>query len=329
MLRLPRVLPLRVTFQTAEPQRLPAFLGSALHGALGRALYRTVCVFPRRDACRGCPLYARCAYPSLLETPAPPAIEALRSAGIRDQAPRPLVLAPEPGWTRPSGHPFRLDAGHEVPLRITLIGPAVDDLAVVVVALQAVARRGLGIPENASVQAEARQHRAALQLASVTTADGRHVVYDAANDMFAPSVDSVAADETAAEAIEIELVSPLRLKDNGRLAATITPTLFFRTLARRANALSLLYGSKSPAVDEAEVASHAATIVAEHATLRRVHVQRYSTRQQQRMQWPGLTGRLRWRGTALRPLWPLLRFGERVQVGKGTALGFGRYRIVA
>ncbi len=326
---LPTVLPLRVTFRTLEPQRLPPFLGSALHGVLGRALYRTVCAFPRREACPGCPLYARCAYPSLFETPAPPAIEALRSAGIRDQAPRPLVLAPEPGWTRASGNPHRLDTGSDVPLRLTLIGPAITDLAVVVVALQALAQRGLGIPENRWTEAETSRRRAALRLATVTTGDGRHVVYDGASDTYAAPADSAVPEETATDAIEIELVTPLRLKDKARLANTVTPTLFFRTLARRVNALNLLYGSKSPAVDEAEVAMHAATVIEEYVSLRRIHVQRYSARQRQRMQWPGLIGRLHWRGAALRPLWPLLRFGERVQVGKGTALGFGRYRIVA
>jgi len=63
------------------------------------------------------------------------------------------------------------------------------------------------------------------------------------------------------------------------------------------------------------------------ADLRRVHVTRYSARQRQRMTWPGLMGRVAWHGPALPAIWPLLRFGEQVQVGKGTALGFGRYRL--
>jgi hypothetical protein len=327
-LALPPVVSLRATFTTGEPQRLPPFLGSAAHGALARALYRTVCVFPRREACPGCPLYVRCAYPSLFETPAPPAMEALTSAGIRDQAPRPLVLSPEPGWTRGSGHPFRLDAGVDVPLRLTLIGPAINDLAVVVVALQGVARRGLGVPENASASEEHPRRRTPLTLATVASSDGRHIVYDGSSDTYHGASGAVAADDNpAAEIVEIELVTPLRLKESGRLADTVTPALFFRTLARRANALSLLYGSGSPAVDETEVDAQAASLVVEEATLRRVHVRRYSARQRQRMQWPGLMGRLRWRGPGLVPLWPLLRFGEYIQVGKGTALGFGRFTV--
>ena len=112
---LPPVLPLRVTMRAAEAQLVPAFAGSALHGALGRALWKTVCAFPRRRECAGCPLFNRCAYPALFASCAP-TIEGLEQVGIREQAPRPMVLAPEPGWTLPSGHPRLIAQGAENPL---------------------------------------------------------------------------------------------------------------------------------------------------------------------------------------------------------------------
>ncbi|MBI4517322.1 MAG: CRISPR system precrRNA processing endoribonuclease RAMP protein Cas6 [Deltaproteobacteria bacterium] len=347
---LPPVLPLTVTLRTAEPQRLPPFLGSALHGALGGALYRTVCAFPKRERCPGCPLYARCAYAALFETPAgverrstpqgerercPTPLEggsaapaaandALHAAGIRDQAPRPLVLASEPGWTRTSGNPFRLAADCDVPFRLTLIGRAIDDLPVVIVALQAMARRGLGIPEERERDGE--RHRAAMQLVGVTT-DSAHVVYDAESERFNPPPTAPAPDSGGAGEATIEFVTPLRLKHQGRLAGTVTPPLFFDTLAQRANALAVLFGDNAAAVDRAAAVAAAHDVAVVATRLRRVHVTRYSARQRQRMQWPGLMGTLHWRGGALRELWPLLHFGERVQVGKGTALGFGRYML--
>jgi hypothetical protein len=62
---------------------------------------------------------------------------------------------------------------------------------------------------------------------------------------------------------------------------------------------------------------------------RLVHVRRFSSRQGQKMDLPGVIGHFWWRGgSALDGLWPLLRFGELVQVGKGAALGFGRYVMV-
>ena len=337
----PPVLSLRVTLATAEPQVLPPFLGSALHGALGRALYKTVCTFPRQPTCTGCPLVRRCSYPALFQTPAPQA-ETLRAAGIRDQAPRPLVLAPDAGWTRSSGKPFRLKANTDIPFRITLIGRAIDDVAVMVVALQTMSRRGLGIPlslatgtternkRRASAEAggTAKSYRPALRLACVSTTDGAHAVYDGASDAYTPSPQPPSDVVDAAERATFELVTPLRLKHSGRFANTLAPVEFFCALARRANALGVLHGS-GLAVNETEVAGQAAEIRAEHAALRLVHVTRYSATQRQRMQWPGLMGRLRWHGAGLPALWPLLRFGELVQVGKGATLGFGRYQVVA
>lgn len=59
----------------------------------------------------------------------------------------------------------------------------------------------------------------------------------------------------------------------------------------------------------------------------RVSVRCYSIWQKRRMEWPGLMGKMVWRGPTLAALWPLLRFGEAVQIGKATTLGFGRYRL--
>jgi len=343
-----------------------------LHGTLARALHHAVCVFPKRARCPGCPLLARCTYPALFETPTN-GDETLRAAGIRDQAPRPLVLAPEAGWTRSSGHPVALPADAEVPARITLIGRAIDDLPILVVALQHAAKRGLGVRDAARHNEDARQ-RAALHLVQITTGDDERIVYDATTDAYTPvpqslstfsgstlrqaqgewetlySMDSATVRAEALEArlrigqqspqpaagtgsgsgadtVALTFVTPLRLKQEGRFLSTVTPRDCCMALARRANALSLLHGSGEPAVDEAAIAHLAANVVVEETHLRRVHVTRYSARQRQRVQWPGLMGPMRWRGGALQDLWPLLRFGELVQVGKGAALGFGRYQI--
>ncbi|MFN8627784.1 MAG: CRISPR system precrRNA processing endoribonuclease RAMP protein Cas6 [Candidatus Binatia bacterium] len=323
----PSVLPLRVTFRTAEPQRLPPFLGSALHGTLARALHHTVCVFPKRPRCPGCPLYARCTYPALFETPAN-GDETLRAAGIRDQAPRPLVLAPEPGWTRPSGHPFALAAEAEIPVRITLIGRATADLPILVVALQRTATRGLGL-RNSAGDEQSTPRRAALRLMRITTAEGEHVIYDAATDAFSPPPERKVRPESirGARTVSLTFVTPVRLKHQGRFLTTIAPPDLVAALARRANALSVLHGCGKSAIAEPTAIELAAGLVVEACRLRRVHVTRYSARQRQRMRWPGVMGEVRWQGDALRDLRPLLRFGELVQVGKGAALGFGRYEI--
>jgi CRISPR-associated endoribonuclease Cas6 len=326
--KLPAVLPLRVEFRAREPQLLPAFLGSALHGAVGRALWKTVCVFPRRHQCTGCPLVSRCAYPALFATSVPAAVE-LESLRIGEQAPRPLALSPEDGWTRPSGHPRRVDRGAIIPFRVTLIGPAIDDLALLVLALRRAAEDGIGKciqpPENPT-----RSH-ARAELVRITAKDESETIFDEADQRLRPATPSVLSlsRDAQIDRVGIRLITPLRLKRDGQVCGRPRPADFALALARRANALAALYGVGGKPADEAAVERAANSFEVEDFTTRLLHVRRYSARQGRKMDWPGVIGYFQWRGAPiLEELWPLLRFGELVQVGKGTALGFGRYIMV-
>ncbi|MGO9056352.1 MAG: CRISPR system precrRNA processing endoribonuclease RAMP protein Cas6 [Candidatus Binataceae bacterium] len=326
---LPPVLPLRVMMRAAEAQFVPAFPGSALHGALGRALWKTVCAFPRRRECAGCPLFNRCAYPALFASCAP-AIEGLDQLGIREQAPRPMVLAPEPGWTLPSGHPRLIAQGAEIPFRVTLIGRAIDDLPLLVVALRQMALSGIGRRPHPAANAS-RYARA--EIARIVSEDGGGTVYDAATELLStpsPAPPGALNHHSADGAgIEIRLVTPLRLKRDCKFQGRPSPVDFALTLARRANALAALYANDLHPIDEGEVERLAREVESEAPQTRLVHVRRYSARQGRRMEWPGVIGRLSWRGAAVDELWPLLKFGEMVQIGKGATLGFGRYVVAS
>ena len=250
--KLPPVLPLRVVFRAAQTQFVPAFPGSALHGALGRALWKTVCAFPRRRECAGCPLLNRCAYPALFATIAP-ADHRLERLGIRDQAPRPMVLAPEEGWTRPSGHPRLVEKGVEIPFRVTLIGRAIDDLALLVVALRKVAQGGIG--RSADGETNGPSRFAAAELAGITSGDGCEVIYDAADEQLrackpkGPFEASLPSQNV--NRIVIRLITPLRLKRDGKVCGRPDVADFAVALARRANALAVLNGTDEGPVDEA------------------------------------------------------------------------------
>jgi hypothetical protein len=55
--------------------------------------------------------------------------------------------------------------------------------------------------------------------------------------------------------------------------------------------------------------------------------QRYSSRQDRRMQWEGIAGRAVYDGD-LSPFWKFLKFGEHTHAGHGCTFGLGRYRIL-
>jgi hypothetical protein len=327
---LPTVTPLRVVMRTRVRQSIPAFPGSALHGALGHALWKTVCAFPQRRGCAGCPLLGRCAYPALFASHA--SNEALRHLGIREQTPHPMVLAPEDLESMPSGHPRSVGAHTELSFRLTLIGRALEELPLLVVALRQMADRGIGKPYDGAGTDEPRSY-AGAELIRITSHDGGHIVYDAGAQLF--SMPAAIAPHTIqchrgdVEQVAIRLLTPLRLKRNGKFQGRPSPADFLLTLARRANALASLYGCGRCLIDQREMQTAAAELKEEPPETRLVLVRRYSARQQRPMEWPGVIGVLRWRGAPLDWLIPLLKFGEIVQIGKGAALGFGRYTIQA
>jgi CRISPR-associated endoribonuclease Cas6 len=207
---------------------------------------------------------------------------------------------------------------------------AVNDLALLVVALRRMAESGIGKSQQES-ESDGRGSRrlARAELALITTTDGKQAIFNNESGLVQATVEA-AADALDRPTIgptraEIRLLSPLRIKRNGTITGRPSPTDFLVTLARRANALSVLFGKGAPAIDEREVEDMAAGIESETIEMQLVHVRRFSARQRAKMEWPGVIGTLVWRSPALGELWPLLRFGELVQVGKGTALGFGRY----
>jgi len=54
--------------------------------------------------------------------------------------------------------------------------------------------------------------------------------------------------------------------------------------------------------------------------------QRYSSRQDRRMEWEGIVGRATYEGD-FAPFWKFLRFGQYVHMGHGATFGLGRYRV--
>lgn len=332
---LPRALGLTVHLRAEERAEIPPFIGSALHGALGRAVWTVVCAFPRRRECGGCLLVSHCVYPRLFEPRAPDVAE-LRGLGIQSEAPRPLALGPEEGWTRKSGRPHRLAPGDPLPFRITLVGRAIHDLAYILVALGRMAERGLGRSlgvadrdSAAETDGSPTSRHGRFRLERVDDAASGTRIFDAESERVSKPRESMVPASPPPEAVEVVFVSPLRLKRNGRFTTRPSPAEVTRALARRAISLSTLYGEGGMAVWSGESAAvrAAESLTVESLETSLVHVERYSARQRARMSLPGIVGRARWRGGALRELWPLLLFGEVVQVGKGTALGFGRYRL--
>ena len=138
MVRLPELphLRLRATLVAEEPARLPPYKGSLLRGAFGHALRRAVCTMGPDQPCPSCSLRTACVYPRLFET----LIEGEPSPFLRGlaTAPRPYVFEPHDHQTCDYG------PGDELRFDLLLLGQAVDFQAYAVLAIERMARVGLG-----------------------------------------------------------------------------------------------------------------------------------------------------------------------------------------
>jgi len=297
----------RLTFQVAEPVRLPAYAGSAWRGAFGRALKRLVCV-TREPACEPCLLYRSCVYPYVFETPPDPAVGKLRKYTA---APHPFVLEPDLAQTG------ALPAGAAATLGVVLFGHGNRCLPYVLHALDQAGRRGVG-----------RGTLVLEQVEQAVAGDRWRGIY-APGEALTPAPPQVPPWPPCPDRFRLALETPLRLKQEGH---HLTPEAFqfgalFANLLRRISLLTAFHTDTPLETDFAGLTRAARSLAAAATRLRWHEWTRYSSRQDALLQMGGLLGEVTLAGAGLAPFWPYLWLGQWTHAGKGTSMGLGKYRV--
>jgi hypothetical protein len=298
----------RLEFSTERRIHLPEYAGSALRGAFGHALKQLACV-TGEPRCAGCALYRTCSYPAIFETPPPLHYGRRKLANV----PLPFIVEPPPWGERQHA------AGSALHFSTVLIGPALAQLPLVLLAWRRALQLGLG-PQ----QGTARLERVFVEgdpEPVLAGAAGR--VRPHAQHLPAPACDGAPA------SITLVFDTPLRLQRGGQLLGVgeLAVSDLLRALLRRTAELVELQLGGTLDVDFAALSAHAATITGEHQLVWRDWTRR-SSRQQQHMKFGGAAGRWTLRGD-LAPFWPVLHLGQWLHVGKNTTFGLGRYHIEA
>lgn len=299
----------RFAFRMRDTLRLPDYAGSLLRGQFGAALRRTACMTGAKT-CAGCPLLATCPYPAIFEAPAP------RDHALQkfSQIPNPYVIEPPALGTR------AVAAGEELSFGMVLVGRALDQLPLIVYALQRALRHGLG------------EERARGELQDIVWECGERAesVWDAAGGRVRahePSLDVPAFDDCTSACLRI--TTPLRLQDNGRPLRPheLSPRKLATALVRRVALLFELHADRPALGAQApQLARHAETLADERA-LTWYDWSRYSSRQRQAMTLGGVLGTWTLRGEVA-PLLPWLWLGQWLHAGKNATMGMGGYRLV-
>lgn len=306
-------LRLRLVLRAEEPAELPAYQGSMLRGAFGHVLRRLVCAMGPRQPCATCRLRRGCHYTRLFETfvegEPPPFLRGL------DTAPRPYVFEPDVTHLH-RGSP-RFDPGDPLRFDLLLLGQAVDLAGWALLALERMAESGLG----------ARRARFALdQVLAQDPVGGWVTLRDAGRwtgrDLPPPSVP--AENGLPKDRITLSFQTPVRLRVRGDVATGFSVRDLAFPMVRRVLELATFHvPGAEPDWTFRPLLQHAGTIRIAASDLRWFDWERYSNRQERKINMGGLIGTLDLEGD-LAPLAPLLRTAEIVHVGKGATFGLGR-----
>ena len=337
---LPLVFPVaryRFQFIAEQPVQLPDYAGSALRGVFGHALRAAACVTGLPD-CSPCALYRSCPYPAIFETPPPLNYPRRKLSNI----PQPFVVEPPP-WGE-SSYP----AGSVLSFDSVLIGPALQQMPLLLLAWRHALQRGLGPQQGRARLTQLWLEGDAEPLLGGGSGSGSGGDNGSGSDSsigggsdrdgdaasagrwaLRPHPQSLALPppEAAPASVSLHFSTPLRLQRDGQVlgAGHLTPRDLLMALLRRTAQLVELQLGSTLDVDFAALNAHASTVTGEHQLVWR-DWSRNSSRQQQRMVLGGLVGRWTLRGD-LAPFWPLLHLGQWLHVGKNTTFGLGRYHL--
>jgi CRISPR-associated endoribonuclease Cas6 len=288
-----------IDLQLEKPDPVSSFPVSTLRGGFGISLRKLVC--PTIEiSCNSCILRHNCVYAYLFETV--PQKDAPRMQNYK-AVPHPFTL-----WCKQDGK--------KLSVSLLLIGNAINHLPYFIYTLRKLGTQGLGKNHNRYV------------LSTVTAND--IVLYENGSDDVKMDFirDSVTFLQDADKngSCTIEFYSPLVLRKEGRPVDGYDHYSFFSTLLRRLSSLYVIHCNGTNFEDTKPLLTCWTEQVNAKTSLAYTSATRFSTRQQQHIEYDGFIGKIELSGN-IGPFMPFLQAGEIVAVGKNTAFGFGRYRI--
>lgn len=296
----------RFDFEAETPLKLPEYAGSALRGAFGRALRQLACA-TRAKNCEGCMLVEACPYTSIFEPQKPQS----SSLGIGTPPVAYVVEPPERGEKI-------LQPGEAFSFHFILVGRAIGQLPIAIMSWQRAFSRGVGKGDGS----------AALKAVHLDMPDRQMPVHIPGEKVHAHEGVLVLPESGLPDRLTLEFDTPLRLQENGHALppARIGARPLLMALVRRACLLIEHHHSGQMQVDFSALA-RAAEEVKWTTNMAWCDWTRYSSRQGKTMQLGGCIGSIALEGE-LSPFNDFLRLGELLHVGKETAFGLGKYRIV-
>ena len=116
------------------------------------------------------------------------------------------------------------------------------------------------------------------------------------------------------------------MKFQNRLQAELPFHVLTRAILRRISLLDTCFGEGEPPLDYKGLIARAQAVKVVRSSIRWFDWQRYSYRQDKAMLLGGVTGEATYAGD-MNEYMPLIRFAEKVHLGKATTFGLGKFKV--
>ena len=294
---------------------LPLYKGSTFRGVFGHGLKQVVCALKRQD-CNDCLLREKCVYAFVFELPA---LTNQPTDKKRIAAPpHPYVIEP------PESTKVHYRQGDSFDFELILFGKANNYLPYFIYAFDQIGNLGLGKRINGA-RGGFRLKKVTAKNQAIYSDDDKKIKGD-----YKPEVlgldDFSHSPKNSVEVLTIKLITPLRLKFQNKLEASLPFHVLTRAMFRRISSLFNYHGNGEPPLDYKGLVEKARLVEVKQSSLQWYDWRRYSNKQDQEMLMGGIVGEVTYEGDITNFL-PLLRFCEKVHLGKQTSFGLGKIEI--
>lgn len=298
---------------------LPPYKGSTLRGGFGSAFLRIACA-QRGKSCKECLLTHNCPYSYIFETSPPQGSEALRNY---ENVPRPFVLEP-PLETQVNYAP-----GDKLIFNLLLFGKAINYLPYFIITFQELGEIGIG-------KGRGKYRLKRVQAVNDWTDSVKEIYDDRTNmvrqvdlTMNGSELPNLIPHNLCANSfLTLNFVTMTRLKYQHEFVSKPEFHIVLRNLLRRLSSLYYFHHGQPLDVDYQGIIARAEQVELVEDKTQWVDWERYSSRQDSRMNLGGIVGSATYNGD-IRELLPLIFLGQWTHVGKAATFGMGKYEIVA
>lgn len=283
-----KYLPLKISLVSLERAELPPYLGSTLRGAIGQSLYRI----------------DREAYDYLYKN--------VKKGDNQQDIVKPYIIIP-PEFC---GDKYIVERGEKLVFEFVLLGDAVKYAPSLVFALQNIGQYGLGAQRYpfSLLKIVNREEQRILWRKNIYYKTGENEMR-----IFCRRLQKVTG-------AEIELLTPLRIRRNGQLLTDIQFQTLVRNITSRMIAITERYGGWVDRDETERLVMLAGEVKTVKEDLRILHLERYSNRVKEKMDFSGLMGSLEYEG-GLTPFVPWLSAAQILHIGRNTTFGMGKIEV--